>query len=472
MSTQVPPALTRRLMPLQVAVGLQGMLLWVPVEKLFLTQIGCNAASVGVLAAAYAAVVPVLEVPSGILADRGSRKWVLVWSTVALMASTLLGGLSRNVLTYIVAAMILGVYFALNSGTIDSIVYDTVLEETGSSTLYETLIGRVHMVEGGALAASAVAGGAMAGWTSPRFTYFATLPLVGLAVVAFLRFDEPRLHRAADPVSLRRHVATTFGTMIGQPRVRQVILLAALTALVSTALFEFGPLWLVALHARAVLYGPYWAALVSTVGVAGYLTGRLHLDRRVPLLVLGCTGPVAAMALATSRSLAVVIAAQVVLALVVAIIGIHAGLLLHDSVPSTVRTAVSSGAGTLSWVLFLPFSLVFGRLAREQGVSRSGWILTGAAVLVGILLLLSALRRPPAAAAQPAAPPSELACQDLVGLVTDYLDEVLPPDRRAGFEGHLAECAGCTEHVRQIRLTIAALRALKSQPVEEETPCC
>ena len=62
--------LARRLLPLQVAVGLQGMMLWVPVEKLFMTQIGFDPGSVGVMAAAYAAVVPLLEVPSGILADR------------------------------------------------------------------------------------------------------------------------------------------------------------------------------------------------------------------------------------------------------------------------------------------------------------------------------------------------------------------------------------------------------------------
>jgi len=459
-----PRTLARRLLPLQAGVGLQGMILWVPVEKLFMTQIGFNAASIGVLAAAYAAVVPLLEVPSGILADRGSRRWVMVWSSVALAASSLLGGLSTNVVTYIVAAMILGVYFAMNSGTIDSVVYDVVLEETGSSALYETWIGRVRMVESGAFAASAVAGGALAGWTSARLTYFASVPFIALAVVAFLRFDEPRLHRSAEPAGLRSHIATTVRAMTRQPDVRQVMLLAALAALVATALFEFGPLWLIALHAPAAAFGPYWAALVSTGGVGGYLTARLRLDRRAVLLLLACAGPAATVTLAVSRSLAAVVVAQAVLALVVAIIGIHAGLLLHDAVPSTIRTAVSSGAGTLSWLLFLPFSLVVGRVARDHGVQRSGWILVGAAALTGVMLAVTVFRRPrrvpeadTAAAGAGASAPADLACRELVDLVTGYLDRVLPPDWRAGFEDHLAGCAGCSEYVRQIRLTIEAL---------------
>lgn len=463
-----PRTLARRLLPFQLGMGLQGMVLWLPVEKLFMTQIGFNAASIGVLAAAYAAVVPLLEVPSGIVADRGSRRWVMVASSASLAASSLLGGLSRNVVTYVVAAMILGVYFAMNSGTVDSIVYDLVLEETGSNELYETWIGRVRMVESGAFVASALLGGALAGWTSARLTYFASIPFIALAMLAFGRFDEPRLHQSADPVGLRTHIAITLRAMTRQRQVPQLLLLAALAALMSQAIFEFGPLWLVALSAPAVLFGPYWAALSSTLGVGGYLTAKLHLERRAVAAVIGCAVPAAAAVLAVTRSLAAVIAAQVILALAIAIVGIRAGRLLHDAVPSTIRTAVSSGAGTLSWVLFLPFSLFLGRFARQQGVERSGWILTGAAALLAILLVASAFgwpHRAPSARADTAGDaglPDELACREIVDLVTGYLDGVLAPDWRARFEEHLSECDGCSEYLRQIRLTIAALKGLQA----------
>ena len=90
-----PRTLARRLLPLQIGMALQGLILWVPIEKLFMTQIGFDAASVGAMAAAYAAVVPLLEVPSGILADRWSRSRLMVLACVALMVSSLLGGLSE-----------------------------------------------------------------------------------------------------------------------------------------------------------------------------------------------------------------------------------------------------------------------------------------------------------------------------------------------------------------------------------------
>ena len=58
MSAAAPQTLSRRLLPLQIGVALQGLILWVPIEKLFMTEIGFDAASVGAMAAAYAAVVP------------------------------------------------------------------------------------------------------------------------------------------------------------------------------------------------------------------------------------------------------------------------------------------------------------------------------------------------------------------------------------------------------------------------------
>ena len=47
-----------------------------------------------------------------------------------------------------------------------------------------------------------------------------------------------------------------------------------------------------------------------------------------------------------------------------------------------------------------------------------------------------------------------LSCQELVELVTDYLEGALDDRDVRAFEHHLAGCAGCTEYVEQLRTTI------------------
>jgi MFS family permease len=482
-SAATPRTLARRLLPLQIGVALQGLILWVPIEKLFMTQIGFDAASVGVMAAAYAAVVPLLEVPSGILADRWSRSWVMILGCVALMISSLLGGMSQSVIAYVIAAMILGIYFAFSSGTVDSIVYDTVVEETGSNALYEKWIGRTRAVESAAFVLSSLAGGVLAQYTSARFTYFVTIPLVGLAIIAFLRFHEPRLHQAAERVTLRSHIALTFRTMITSRTVLRVLFLVAAAGLLTQAVFEFGPLWLVEQAAPAVLYGPYWAVLVSTFGIAGLLIAKLNLERRLMLAVLIILSLTASLLLTWTRSLTVLVAAQVVLGLVLAIIGIHAGRLMHDAVPSSIRAGVSSGAGTMTWVLFLPFSLVFGWAAQENGVHWSGFMLAGAVVVVGVLLVVSVrasrgvapvevAATAKGAALEVAESGEEVACKQFVELVADYLDDALSPEMRTKFEQHLAGCDGCSTYLSQTQQMIAELRGLSvrdAQSTPEQT---
>ena len=47
-----------------------------------------------------------------------------------------------------------------------------------------------------------------------------------------------------------------------------------------------------------------------------------------------------------------------------------------------------------------------------------------------------------------------LVCQEVVELVTNYLEGALPPADHRRFEAHLAGCPHCTEYLAQMRETI------------------
>ena len=47
-----------------------------------------------------------------------------------------------------------------------------------------------------------------------------------------------------------------------------------------------------------------------------------------------------------------------------------------------------------------------------------------------------------------------LSCQELVELVTDYLEGALEPADQRRFDAHIAGCDGCTRYLEQIRETI------------------
>jgi len=49
----------------------------------------------------------------------------------------------------------------------------------------------------------------------------------------------------------------------------------------------------------------------------------------------------------------------------------------------------------------------------------------------------------------------QLVCQQVVELVTDYLDGALSRRDTRRFEGHLRGCPNCTAYLEQMRVTIA-----------------
>ena len=58
-----------------------------------------------------------------------------------------------------------------------------------------------------------------------------------------------------------------------------------------------------------------------------------------------------------------------------------------------------------------------------------------------------------------------MTCRELVEVVTDYLEGVLPERDRVRLEAHLAECSYCEEYIAQMRQTIDALGELPPEMI-------
>lgn len=61
-----------------------------------------------------------------------------------------------------------------------------------------------------------------------------------------------------------------------------------------------------------------------------------------------------------------------------------------------------------------------------------------------------------------------LTCQELVELVTLYLEDALPQRGRQRFEEHLAACEGCAVYLDQMRTTIDLVGRLSPESISSE----
>jgi len=66
--------------------------------------------------------------------------------------------------------------------------------------------------------------------------------------------------------------------------------------------------------------------------------------------------------------------------------------------------------------------------------------------------------------------PFELTCQEIVELVTDYLEGHMTPAQRTLFEQHIVMCEPCTTYLEQMRTMVGLAATLDAPPETELEP--
>jgi len=141
---------------------------------LFVQGRGVTLVEIGVLVAISAITVVLFELPTGGLADVWGRKKVLLASSAAGIASTVVLLASFSFSTMAFAMVLLGVNLALFSGTAEALLVDSLKEADPEVNLQRTM-STMMMMQGFGMALGAVLGGFIPRW-------FQDLPAEGTAV--------------------------------------------------------------------------------------------------------------------------------------------------------------------------------------------------------------------------------------------------------------------------------------------------
>ena len=63
----------------------------------------------------------------------------------------------------------------------------------------------------------------------------------------------------------------------------------------------------------------------------------------------------------------------------------------------------------------------------------------------------------------------EMTCQEVVEVITDYLEGTMGEADRLRFEAHLGECPYCQNYLDQMRVTVEALGDLREESIPAES---
>jgi MFS family permease len=296
----------------------------VSILVLFWLDRGLSLGQVMILMSTYGISLLIFEIPTGVLADRFSRKWSLA---IGALLQAMVGAIILSTSFYpalLGAYVLVGVGVAFLSGSGEALIFDFLKQEGRE--------GEVQRVFGAGLSwfhVGGVTGAITAGLLVARFDLSAavlahTILFLAAAGVA-LWLDEPKTlndqRNAARSASFRSQsiglltdTRSSFGIVARSRPVKALIAVGLTVSIVSSLaqipfsqplLVEFG------LHPEHVAY--VWASFSAAAAIVAALSARLsrllHGDERrfilviAALMVLGLVGmvnaPVAAVAIAS-----------------------------------------------------------------------------------------------------------------------------------------------------------------------------
>ncbi|SOC47943.1 Predicted arabinose efflux permease, MFS family [Blastococcus aggregatus] len=290
-----------------------------PLYALLFLETGLTTAGVSGLFAVWSVTALLAEVPAGALADRGSRRGVLVCGGVLQAAAFALWTVAPGTAGFAAGFVLWGVAGSLYSGTAEALVFDG-LRDVGAEEAFARVNGRMTAAEllvqvptaAAATGLHAIGGFELVGWVS------AATCLAAAALA--LRFPEPPRERTGALLTTLRAGARQ---VVRHPPLRIAVVAVALVGGLD-AMEEYFP---VLAADRGVPTGavPFAVLVIALAGAAGAELGGRAAGLRDGLLpaalataglllgagaVLPAPAALTALALAYGLYLAVLVAAE------------------------------------------------------------------------------------------------------------------------------------------------------------------
>ncbi|WP_309121853.1 MFS transporter [Paenibacillus sp.] len=251
------------------------------IERLFWEQRGMTIEHVVYTEILYAVTIVLLEVPTGILADRFGRKKLVVLAAALGCAEFLILLYAQTFWHFAAVVVLAGIASAASSGSENALLYDS-LRRHGRERQFEQKLGRLNGIDFGAAILAALSGGWLAGRFDLELNYWLSLigAVAGLGFALSLAEPPVSAEEKGEAIPIRRYVAEAWRFFRSRGDVRLVLVAAMVVGASFDYVDEFWQLYLDRFGVPLAWFGPFSAALLALQLPGSLLADSLR--RRVP----------------------------------------------------------------------------------------------------------------------------------------------------------------------------------------------
>lgn len=234
------------------------------IERLFWEQRGMTIQMVVYTEIIYALTIVLLEVPTGIMADKWGRKKMLVLSALLGCSEFLILLYATEFWHFAMVVFLAGVSRSASSGSENALLYDS-LKLQGKATLFEKQLGRLNACDFVSAILAALCGSLLASKYGLELNYWISLgsALIALALSSLLIESAAEDSTSLEEVILfKTYVAVSLRFFRTNPSVTLVMLSAMVTGAAMGYIEEFWQLYVSRLGMPVVYFGVLSAAIM------------------------------------------------------------------------------------------------------------------------------------------------------------------------------------------------------------------
>lgn len=225
------------------------------IERLFWEQRGMTIQMVVYTEIIFAITVVLLEVPTGIIADKWSRKKMIVLSALLECCMFLILVFATEFWHFAIAIFLAGIARSASSGSENALLYDSLLQN-GKEQSFEKYFGRLNVCDFISAIIAALCGSFLASKFGFELNYWISVVSMLVSMYISLLLVEPAVKSKNDePIATKEYIKSSIQFFRKNPGVRLVVLSGMVIGAAISFIDEFWQLYLNRLGIPLLFFG-------------------------------------------------------------------------------------------------------------------------------------------------------------------------------------------------------------------------
>ncbi len=239
---------------LYVIIFFQNLIPAYVIERLFWEERGMNVQMVVYCEIIYAFTIIILEIPSGVLADKFGRKNLIIIGRVLSFVEFILLIYAYNFWQFSIVVLLAGIGGACTSGAWNSLIYDS-LKKDNRQDEFEKILGKILALDFFASIIAALSGGVFAKFYGFLFNYEISAFSAMVSLVFALVLVEPPRNYNDESKQVIQIIKQAIGFFKRNKKIGVLIIQGTVIAACINYIYEFWQIYLNNINFPIALFG-------------------------------------------------------------------------------------------------------------------------------------------------------------------------------------------------------------------------